>query len=501
MLENIDRKNYTAFMPSKEVKVNEWITHDMLIPDTMPDAIKIINVNVNPYIISKECSKDKLKITGKLNCYVMYKSSEEISMYRGINTTFTYSSVLNINGITDLSYINICPNIKSVIYSLPNERKIAIKAELQYNVISRNKCDIKLLNNFRKEDQMESNLIKQNINVFNLINSDNISSSEEILLQEENKDVFEILEVKSIIENTEYKQSFNKIMTKGDIVIDIMYMSKDKETIKNMKSVVTFSGMVELENLNDNSKLDLSYILKDLNLRLNEESITVEYEVDCRCIMYENIEIEYIDDFYSQSADISYDKKDEKVIRQISENIKNIDIKESINNFMTENFKVINYIPDCSDITVKQNENILTLDGNLKISMVIMNLETKELENKTIQIMVNDKIDINSNTNAITNISANNINIEANGFNLEIKCKLKVEMVYEEICNIHTIENIKDLETKVNLNSINIYMVKEGDTLWSIAKKYKTTVQNIVKTNNIDLGIILNSGQKLLVIR
>jgi LysM repeat protein len=41
------------------------------------------------------------------------------------------------------------------------------------------------------------------------------------------------------------------------------------------------------------------------------------------------------------------------------------------------------------------------------------------------------------------------------------------------------------------------YVVQKGDTLTGIAKKYKTTVQNLVKLNNIKNPNLIKVGQKL----
>ena len=46
-----------------------------------------------------------------------------------------------------------------------------------------------------------------------------------------------------------------------------------------------------------------------------------------------------------------------------------------------------------------------------------------------------------------------------------------------------------------------MYIVKKGDNLWSIAKKYKTTVDKIANVNNILDENKIDIGQKLLIIR
>ena len=46
-----------------------------------------------------------------------------------------------------------------------------------------------------------------------------------------------------------------------------------------------------------------------------------------------------------------------------------------------------------------------------------------------------------------------------------------------------------------------IVMVQPGDTLWNIAKKYRTTPERILMMNDIENPDRLYVGQKLLILR
>ncbi len=48
-------------------------------------------------------------------------------------------------------------------------------------------------------------------------------------------------------------------------------------------------------------------------------------------------------------------------------------------------------------------------------------------------------------------------------------------------------------------SSITIYVVQQGDTLWKIAKRYYTTVDNLVLINEIDNPDVIKPGQKLII--
>ena len=50
-----------------------------------------------------------------------------------------------------------------------------------------------------------------------------------------------------------------------------------------------------------------------------------------------------------------------------------------------------------------------------------------------------------------------------------------------------------------NYHSVVIYFVQKGDTLWKIAKEFRSTVDKIVKINNIEDENKISIGQKLYI--
>ena len=71
--------------------------------------------------------------------------------------------------------------------------------------------------------------------------------------------------------------------------------------------------------------------------------------------------------------------------------------------------------------------------------------------------------------------------------------KTKVLNMIEEV----SMEESKDLNTY----SMVIYFVKPGDTLWKIAKSFKSTVEDIAKINDIQDVNKINVGQQLYIPR
>ena len=97
---------------------------------------------------------------------------------------------------------------------------------------------------------------------------------------------------------------------------------------------------------------------------------------------------------------------------------------------------------------------------------------------------------------AVENIDAviegNSIAIKAN---VVLSGRILYEINKEFICDVVEGEGEKPQKKA----SIIIYVVGEGDTLWSLAKKYNTTVADLAKINSFEESDHIETGQKIII--
>lgn len=491
--------------------VSDWIEQDIIVPDAKPDAVKIVNVTVTPYVSDFELMDGKIKVIGKVNYFVIYNVDDERFKTRGLFVTYPYTEILNVNGLKEGMNVTIDSKCKNVIYSLPNERKIAIKSEIVFNVNVKDCVEINLIQSFEQDSNIECKMCNKKFNNIIQNKSNIIASKEDIMLPKEAEDFFEILNLNTDIVNTEYKDSYNKIMVKGDIDVKIIYLADSQnENVKTVNLTVPFSAMVELENINDRSKFDIKYKMRDFTIKLNEDitstkTMTAQYQIDVDVTMYEEDDLEYVDDFYSQTKDLEYDNE---VIQAVSKNIiytKNIDLKENLSNILPPNNVILNYTLDTSNINTSINNGSVNVEGNAKLSLLLQDQSNMELENKVIDILIDEKLELENledNICGYVEIVGKKAYVTQSGTDLEIKIVLDINTNIQNVVNMNVIEKVEDKVLNfLDLDSINIYIVKPGDSLWKIAKKYKTSIEKIVKTNDITNPDDIAIGQRLLIIR
>jgi len=84
---------------------------------------------------------------------------------------------------------------------------------------------------------------------------------------------------------------------------------------------------------------------------------------------------------------------------------------------------------------------------------------------------------------------------------LEIRITLNIDATTTRTIALPVITSAEEQERSMEYKkpSVLIYFARKGDTLWNIAKKYRTTVLEIIENNNIDEDTELVAGQQILI--
>lgn len=481
-----------------------WLEQDVLVPDSKPDVMKVVQVESVPYISNIDVMDGGIRISGEITYYIIYRSMD-MDKTKGITVTYPFTQNIKITEAKNNMKARVSVAVRNVIYSLPNERKISLKTELVYKYVLKENENVDVIIDMEENEDIESKKLKDTF--YNVIDTKEeiLDTNEDIMLPESTPQIGEILRVGAGVTNTEYKLSYNKVLVKGEINVEVMYVEKDTDNVFTYTTEVPFAGMIEFAGIKEEQKLDIKYALRNLELLLKENNtVNVKAEVTVDAVLYEEKELTYIKDFYSTKNDLKYDSKDVVIVKNKEKIVKNLNVKDNVGTTDLKN-KVSNVMVSKENLNTKVVGENIYVDGPVKFNVIFVNQDTGILESKSYEVLVDTSIPIGKNvkdtdveidikilSKAVTNINGN---VEASA-NLEIVIEL------ENIDKVVLIEEITEEDANSNeLNNMYVYIIKKGDTLWDIAKKYKTTVDKIANTNNITEPNKLDIGQKILIVR
>lgn len=467
------------------------IEKDYILPDSKPDIIKVQSESSLPYVRKKENMENRLKIEGGFETRISYITSE--GKNRVLKIEDELSEVLEIEGVNQESSVSEKISILQIETSILNERKIHYKLEADIQVIASKKENIDFIYEINKVHNIETLCKKTNIDTY-IGHSESKISVKEKLETENIQDGIEVIKFKPKIENIETKISYNKILVKADCKMKCIYQSKTGSTYMAQKEIPVM-GFLDIENIDEECESNIELTLKSININeecSNKNEIEIEMELNLSGDIYQKKEINMLIDLYGinyrtnfKNQTMYLEKSNPQVIKKVE--IENKALIEDINQIYDQEYRIKN-------IQIKEERT----EVQIQATYLYSSFENENINKQEIMITkeINAKYDLSKTRIAIE--KENTVLLPDSSIEATLELSIQSQNA-ERIEVINEIE-IEDEETDDKYSMI-IYCVKQGDSLWNIAKRFKSTVKEISNINEIEDENKINVGDKIYIPR
>lgn len=477
---------------------------DMIVPDSKPDILNTICTSGVVSIYKKEAQEQKVRIDGAINTYIMYMPDGTEDTVRGLNTTIDFSENINVSNCNEGMNVISEVKVKSIEGKVINGRKVGIKATLEVNLKIYLNEDVEVINEIQNENNIQ--ILKEDLRVNSLVGQGETKIYAKDNIQIDNMDnLAEVLKAQICLVDKDIKISYNKVLTKSEAEIKIMYLTEDNR-INTINYKIPVVGFIDIQNVTEENICDVSYEIRNVIIKPNtqdEHSIYIEIEIEVICNVYEEKQINLIQDMYSPTQNIDFEKKQITTMTE-KQNITQIkQIREKVNLRDIEGLNLI----DVETVPTIVNENKINskilYEAELSLKFIFtdarMQISVKDAKipfEYTIENLQNGE---SLNTNSNMEVCAQDFIIQDGG---DINCNIDVQTdtnMYRT-ANLNMIDSIEENDEREEQDySIAIYIVKKGDTLWNIAKEFGSTVDGIARVNGIEDKNQIMPGQKLYI--
>lgn len=480
---------------------------DVIVNDIKPDILSTISVNGNVCIYKKEVLDGRIRLDGAVNVYIMYLSDDENGGVRSLNTSVDFTKTLEFDGCSNGMDIDEMLNIKNIECKVINSRKVNVRAFLDLSVKVYSNDNVEIINDVNSIDGIQ--VLNNSLEINSLIGRGSTRAFAKDTITIDNVDnLAEILNSDINIINKDVKMSYNKILAKADLQVKIMYLTEDNR-VRTVTSVMPVMGFVDMPNVSDTNICNTKCKLKNVILKPNsveEHSISAEIEVEINCYVYEPKRINVIQDLYSPTSNVQFSKRNITALVNTGNMNEVCNIQEQLSVPEIQS----NQIYDVQVRANLQKEDItngrVTLEGEVELEFLYESNASSRLESKIMKMPFNHSIN-NDNINEFTTLDTS-IEIRTQNFvvlndgNIDAKVELQFELMISKNEKINVIDNIEvDDKKECNGYSMVIYFVKPKDTLWEIAKKFDSTIEEIVRVNDIEDANKIMPGQQLFIPR
>lgn len=482
------------------------IEGDSIIPDIKPDILNAISTSGTVCIYKKEILDGKVRLDGGIDVYVMYLADDETSSVRSINTTLDFTQMIDLETAKPDMFLDTKVTLRNIECRVINGRKISIKAILDIEIkISANE-DVEIINHIEVPDIQ---MLNKDLCINSLIGSGNTKVYAKDTIMLDNIDnLAEVMKIDMKIVNKDTKISYNKVLAKSDLNVKLLYLTDDNR-IQMVESIIPVMGFIDIPDINEDNICELKYELKNIIVKPNsieEHSVYVEAEIEIYCRVFKNQEVNLIQDLYSPSTNLLFTQRKIKVMqqREITQNTCNIREKQTIPELQGNKIYDVTVEPEITNQTLL-NDRIL-YEGEVTLNYIFGSNNNSGVDTKKIKIPFTFNVDFSGVTQ--TSQVETSIEIALQDFvisaddTVEVKIDLLFSTELSRNTDINIIDDIKEEENKnVNIYSMVIYFVKPGDSLWKIAKKFGSTMEEIARVNGIEPIQKINVGQQLFIPR
>lgn len=475
---------------------------DVIVNDIKPDVLSIISTSGIACVYKKEVMDGKVRLDGSINTYIIYLADSEDSAVRSLNTVIDFTGMIDIENCMSYMVANEKVNIKKIETRILNGRKLNIKVILEVEIQVYSNENIQIVSNINNLEDIQ--MLNNQKTVNSLIGEGNTKVyAKDTISIDAVDDLAEIMKVSIKIVDRDMKLSYNKVLAKAESEISIMYLTEDNR-IKNISARIPIMGFIDIENITDNNICDIDYKIKNFIIKPNNadsNSIYVEAEIEITCFAYETRNINLIEDLYSIGSDLRFTKNEINTM-QDKTNIKdicNINEQFAISEIRDNELYNVQTTPNIQNTIVRNGKIIYEGELNLEVIFGTNN----GMDSRNIQIPFNFQINSSSVTegsNIDTIIDIKREDFIVNGGNISTNVELEFNVGISKNENINIIDEIsREESSQNNIYSMVIYFVKPGDSLWSIAKKFKSTIDDIARVNNIEDENKIYVGEQLYI--
>ena len=514
-MELIKKQMYANRM-GKKITDQFMVDDDYNVPDTKSDLAKVIMGEGNVSIDEIKRVENYLHISGQLNFQILYVTDEEESRLASLDGKMPFEEMVYTEEDEEKTFFITNAHVEFTAVMV-HSRKLSIKAMIELEVGSDQlvsedttvdlECDTPV---YKRQKDMQ--LLQMHTS-----KKDTYRIKEEVIIPGTKENIGNVLWTDVANRKLDTKLGDGALNIEGELQLFCFYESQEGKP-DWVEQVVPYEGRIECSGADESMYHHVKSNLNDVNadVRMDEDGelrvLGVEGTLDLRLAVYREEDVELLEDVYSLDQNCKIETKDaeyEELLMQnhskckIAEQLSLPEIKDDIlqichsggslqieNREITDEGILLEGILHISFLYVKGNDQMPfdTWQGMVPFSYVI----------ESNQVHPDMNYDINSALEqlSVTLMGSDEVEVKAvlafhSFLRKPVEAKVITDVEFEPM-------EMSELEKRPGVVG---YIVKAGDDLWTLAKRYNTTVDSIREVNEMEEQRDIIPGDKILIFK
>lgn len=487
---------------------------DYVIKDNKPDVQKIICQTGMVKTDDIKQTGETIWVTGNIEFEVLYKSDDEGEKVETIKDLIPFQEKITLDGVENSDNIRVYAKINDLSAGIINSRKISVRGLIDLEVYVETEGVTAIS---QRVDSSDIQQMSEDVPMLELKGDirDVIRVHSQIQLPKTKPNIWKILCSFIDIRNMEYGYENNHITISAELHACILYLSEEQE-ICFQEKVENFTNEINCDNADEScivwiraqTVMQQVQVENDYDGEMRQVDIEAALSVDGKVWQQQMITV--LRDMYSIKGNVRPCYETVKKTRLLMKNETKCRVMEQF--YRDANADRI--LRTCGNKCIVQVEQIKNCDNGIIVSgyLVIRSINVVENDTCPIQMQTDTAafeqfveipgIDANTYREIYARADQVQINFMDNS-EYEVKATLSINvlaLVQEDMEVITQVEQFAGQDEGEQRAGLTGYIVRKDEKLWNIAKNYHTTVENIMKINDLSSDQV-KENDRLIIAR
>ena len=307
------------------------------------------------------------------------------------------------------------------------------------------------------------------------------------------------------------------IHLEGELMVFIIYAGEGEHTpVQWLEESLPFSGDVELSEAEEEMipAIGVRILHRGIEMKPDYDGEMREFELDAvlelDMKLYKEENVELLSDLYSTNRELVLDTGEACFDRLLTRNICKCKVAEQLK--ISKPDRILQICHSSGSVKLDEaeaREDGLHIEGVLEVNLLYLTDDDTEPVGATTEMVpfhcVAEADGINADSIWQMNLGLEQLTaVMLGGDSVEVKAVIAADLLVLQPIREQVVTGVKveplDMQKLQQMPGIVGYIVQPGDSLWKIAKKFHTTVDNIKETNGLTEDEI-RPGDKLVLIK
>jgi len=514
-MELIKKQMYQNQM-GRRISDQFMVDEDYNVPDTKPDILRIVLGVGSVEIEGIKRVENYLYVTGQLCFQTLYVTDQEEQRMTSLEGRLPFEEMVYTeeNDTKEFFVTNARVEFNS---TMVHSRKLSIKAMVDLEIGSDQLVDEETTVDLEGDEQVFKRQKPMQLLKVHTSKKDTYRIKEEVQVPGTKENIDSILWSDITNRKLDTKLEMDSLIIQGELQVFCFYESQEGK-LDWVEQSVPYEGRIECGGVDDQM---YHHVMSNLNMintdiRTDEDGemrrLGIEGTLEMRIAVYKEENTDILEDVYSLEKQCKLETRDATYEELVMQNHSKCKLDEQLS--LPEIKDDILQICHSSGSVQVENkeivENGIMIDGILHICFLYVK-ENDQVPFDTWQGMIPFSYLIESNEtypDMLYDIASSLEQLSVTllgGDEIEVKAVLAFHSLLRKPVETRVITDISfvplDLDELEKRPGVVGYIVSDSDDLWSLAKRYNTTIDSIMEVNGLSDENKVAVGDKILIFK